>query len=104
MIGLSFIHQPKKNLRLKWMLSRFSNDEKEAIDITGAYLFGEREFDKAKPDFGLINNPLGAGLYQTFARNTLKINVWNASHKGSFDKGKHFIQWGQSVEHQSDKR
>ncbi len=57
MIGLSFIHQPKKNLRLKWMLSRFSNDEKEAIDITGAYLFGEREFDKAKPDFGLINNP-----------------------------------------------
>lgn len=101
MLGLSFIHQPKKNLRLKWMLSTFTNNEKEALDITGAYLFGEREFDKSKPDFGIINNPLGAGLYQNFTRNTLKINVWNASHKGSLDKGKHYIQWGQSVERQS---
>lgn len=101
MAGLSFIHQPKKSLRLKWMLSRFSNNEREAIDITGAYLFGEREFDKTKADYGLINNPLGAGLYQNYARNTLKIDVWNASHKGSWDKGRHFIQWGQSIERQS---
>ena len=27
--------------------------------------------------------------------------MWNASHKGSFDKGRHFVQWGQSVERQS---
>ena len=101
MLGLSFIHQPKKSLRLKWMLSRFSNNEREAIDITGAYLFGEREFDKTKADYGLINNPLGAGLYQNYARNTLKIDVWNASHKGSLDKGRHYIQWGQSIERQS---
>jgi len=100
MFGLSFIQQPRQNLRLKWMLSRFENDEKESIDITGAYLFGEREFDKSKPDFGLINNPLGAGLYQTFARNRLNIAVWNFSHKGSLDKGKHFLQWGQSFETQ----
>jgi hypothetical protein len=101
MAGLAFFHQPKSYLRLKWMLSHFSNNEREAIDITGAYLFGEREFDKSKADYGLINNPLGAGLYQNFARNTLKINVWNASHKGSLDKGRHYIQWGQSVERQS---
>jgi hypothetical protein len=81
MIGLSFLQQPRKNLRLKWMLSRFEDDEKESIDITGAYLFGEREFDKSKPEFGLITNPLGAGLYQNFARNKLNILVWNASHK-----------------------
>jgi hypothetical protein len=101
MVGLSYSHQLNPKLRLKWMLSRFSNDEKEGIDITGAYLFGEREFDKSKSDFGLITNPLGAGLYQTFARNKLNINVWNASHKGSLDHGKHYIQWGQSVERQS---
>ena len=82
------------------MASRFQNNEREAIDITGAYLFGAREFDKSKPDFGLINNPLGAGLYQTFARNSLNIEVWNLSHKGSLDKGKHFFQWGQSAERQ----
>jgi len=103
MLGLSLVQQLNKNLRLKWMVSRFENDERESIDITGAYLFGEREFDKSKPDFGLINNPLGAGLYQTFARNELNIEVWNLSHKGILDKGKHYIQWGQSIERQSIK-
>lgn len=101
MVGLAFIQQPKKNLRLKWMVSRFENDEKESIDILGAYLFGDRSFDKGKPDFGAITNPLGAGVFQTYARNTLNIEVWNASHKGSFDNGKHYFQWGQSVERQS---
>lgn len=101
MLGLSWIQQPRKNLRLKWMVSRFENDERESLDITGAYLFGERSFDKGKPDFGLIVNPLGAGLYQTFARNKLNIGIWNASHKGTLDKGKHYIQWGQSVEQQT---
>jgi hypothetical protein len=101
MVGLSYSHQPNSKLRIKWMVSRFGNNEKEGIDITGAYLFGEREFDKSKSDFGLITNPLGAGLYQTFARNKLNINVWNATHKGSLDKGKHYIQWGQSVERQT---
>jgi hypothetical protein len=100
MMGLSFLHQPAKNLRLKWMLSRFENDEKESIDITGTYLFGDREFDKTQADFGLINNPLGSGMYQTFSRNRLNIEVWNASHKGSLDKGKHYFQWGQSIDRQ----
>jgi hypothetical protein len=101
MVGLSFIQAPKKNLRLKWMLSRFENDEREGLDITGAYIFGEREFDKTKSDFGLINNPLGAGLYQNYARNKLNIQVWNASHKGMLDLGKHYVQWGQSAERQT---
>ncbi len=42
----------KEPAGLKWMLSRFENDEREGIDITGAYLFGEREFDKPKPISG----------------------------------------------------
>ena len=101
MIGLSLVQQLKKNLRVKWMLSRFADDEKESIDITGAYLFGEREFDKSKPDFGLINNPLGSGLYQTYARNNLNIEVWNLSHKGVLDKGRNYWQWGLSAERQT---
>ena len=101
MVGLSLTQQLRNKLRLKWMVSRFENDERESLDITGAYLFGEREFDKSKPDFGLINNPLGAGLYQTYARNKLNIQVWNASHKGMLDAGRHYLQWGQSFERQS---
>lgn len=101
MIGLAWIQQLNKKLRLKWMASRFENDEKESLDITGAYLFGDRAFDKAKPDFGTITNPLGAGVYQNFARNKLNISLLNFSHKGSYDQGKHYIQWGQTIERQS---
>lgn len=99
-LGISATHQPKKNLKLKWMLSRFNNNEKENIDITGAYIFGDRDFDKSSTTFGLINNPLGAGVFQNFARNTLDITLWDASHKGSLDKGNHFIQWGNTLQQQ----
>ena len=76
------------------MASRFENDERENVDITGAYLFGERDFDKSKPTYGQIVNPLGAGVFQNFARNKLNIENWNISHKGNYDQGKHALQWG----------
>ncbi len=94
MIGLSTTYQATKNLRLKWLASRFENDESENIDITGAYLFGDRDFDNNSATFGLIVNPLGAGLYQTFARNRLNIVDYNLSHKGQLNKGSHLVQWG----------
>ena len=94
MLGFSLINQVNRKLRLKWMASRFENDERENIDITGAYLFGERDFDKSRPTYGLIVNPLGAGVYQNFARNTLNIENWNLAHKGNYDGGKHAFLWG----------
>ena len=101
MLGLSATYQPSKTLRLKGMLSRFENDEAENIDITAFYVFGERNFDRKSADFGSIVNVLGAGVYQTFSRNKLNIQVLNASIKGSLDKGKHFIQFGNGLEQQS---
>ncbi|MEO5890228.1 MAG: TonB-dependent receptor [Ferruginibacter sp.] len=98
LIGISAIHQPNKKLRLKWMLSRFQNKENENFDIAGAYLFGDRDFDNTSSTFGQIVNPLGAGFYQNYGRNELNIKVYNASLKGSLDKGKHFIQFGSSFE------
>ncbi|HMR93397.1 MAG TPA: carboxypeptidase-like regulatory domain-containing protein [Chitinophagaceae bacterium] len=94
MAGLSLTTQVHPQLRLKWMASRFENDERENIDIQGSYLFGERSFDKSQPDFGMITNPLGAGVFHNFARNALNIQNWNFSHKGFLDKGKHAVQWG----------
>ena len=79
----------------------FENDEAENIDITAFYVFGERNFDRKSADFGSIVNVLGAGVYQTFSRNKLNIQVLNASIKGSLDKGKHFIQFGNGLEQQS---
>lgn len=94
MAGLSLINQVSKRLTLKWMASRFENDEKENVDIAGTYLFGERDFDRSQPTFGMIVNPLGAGVFQNFSRNTLNIRNWNISHKGSYDLDKHALQWG----------
>ncbi|HZG24827.1 MAG TPA: TonB-dependent receptor, partial [Chitinophagaceae bacterium] len=100
MFGLSVIQQVHPNLRLKWMASIFQDREQEAQDITGAYLFGERDFDKSKPTFGLIVNPLGAGVFQNYTRNRLNIDLWNVSHKGYLDLGRHYLQWGLSAEKQ----
>ena len=98
MVGLSFTNQVSRKLKLKWMASRFENDEKENVDIIGAYLFGIRDFDKRNPTYGLIVNPLGAGIFQDFARNELNIENWNLSHKGNYDHGKHAFQWGLSFD------
>lgn len=101
MMGLAATYQPRKNLKLKWLLSRFENTEQESFDIQGAYLFGERDFDRSRASFGLIVNPLGAGVFHHFARNRLNIEVLNASHKGQIEKGKHALLWGQSIERQT---
>jgi hypothetical protein len=94
MLGLAFINQVNRRLRLKWMASRFENDERENVDIQGAYLFGDRDFDQSQPTYGTIVNPLGAGVFQNFARNKLNIENWNVSHKGNYEMGKHALQWG----------
>ncbi len=100
MAGLSVINQVRKNLKLKWMASFFQDNENESVDITGNYLFGERDFDKSKPTFGSIINPLGAGVFQNYARNKLNIEVFNFSHKGYLEKKNHYIQWGAGIDRQ----
>ncbi|MDP4286049.1 MAG: carboxypeptidase-like regulatory domain-containing protein [Bacteroidota bacterium] len=99
LIGISLLQNVTDRVHLKWMASRYGDNENENFDITGAYLFGERSFDKTKPDFGQITNPLGAGVFQNYARNQLNIQAYNISHKGSYNLGKHFLQWGAGVDH-----
>ena len=98
LLGLSLIQTVNKNVKLKWMLSRFQNKEKENFDIAGAYLFGDRDFDNTSSTFGQIVNPLGAGYYQDYGRNELNIQVYTGAIKGSYDRGKHFFQFGSSVD------
>ena len=99
LIGLSLVQKLNKKVKLKWMLSRYGDNENENFDISGAYLFGERSFDKTQPDFGKITNPLGAGIFQNYGRNALQIQVYNISHKGSYQIGKHYLQWGAGIDH-----
>ena len=98
MLGLTVSHQPHRKLNLKWMLSRFTNQEAERIDIQGAYLFGERDFDRRNSTYGLIINPLGAGIFHNWARNRLDLQNMSLGHKGTWELNKHRILWGLTLE------
>ncbi|NOU38080.1 MAG: TonB-dependent receptor [Ferruginibacter sp.] len=98
LFGITLLQNLNAKVKLKWMLSQFKDNEKENYDISGSYIFGDRDFDKNSATFGQITNPLGAGYYQNYARNVLNIQSYNLGHKGSYDAKKHFVQWGLSVE------
>jgi CarboxypepD_reg-like domain/TonB-dependent Receptor Plug Domain len=101
LIGLTWNQQINTNLKLKWMLSSFSDIENQNYDITGDYLFGERDFDKSSTDFGKIVNPLGIGSNQNFARDNLNIHLYSFAHKGYLNKENQFLQWGVAAELQT---
>jgi hypothetical protein len=86
--------RPRKNLGLNWTMSYLGDREQENYDIGGAYLFGDRDYDKNSGTFGQIINPLAAGYYQQYGRNRLNIDVWSLSHRGNAERGKHIFQWG----------
>jgi hypothetical protein len=99
--GLTWNQQINKDLKLKWMLSTFSDIENQNYDITGDYLFGERDFDKSSPTFGQITNPLGVGSNQNFARDNLDIHLYSFAHKGYLNKENQYLQWGVAAELQT---
>ncbi|HXB29456.1 MAG TPA: carboxypeptidase-like regulatory domain-containing protein [Puia sp.] len=99
--GLTWNQQINKNLKLKWMLSTFSDIENQNYDITGDYLFGERDFDITSSDFGKIVNPLGIGSNQNFARDNLDINLYSFNHKGYLKIENQYLQWGLGAELQT---
>ncbi len=101
LVGLTWNQQINKNLKLKWMLSTFSDIESQNYDITGDYLFGERDFDKSSPTFGQIVNPLGVGSNQNYARDNLNIHLYSFAHKGYLNKENQFLQWGVGAELQT---
>ncbi len=92
--GISTTFKPNKKLRLKFLASGFQTNEKETYDILGEYLLGELETDLGKENFGQLKTYLGTGIIHTYARNYLQVNVADVGHRGSYDGGKHFIQWG----------
>jgi hypothetical protein len=103
LVGFTWNKQVNKDLRLKWMISTFRDKESQNYDITGDYLFGERDFDKSSADFGKIINPLGIGSNQNLARDNLTINLYSFAHKGYLTKENQFLQWGVGAELQTVK-
>jgi hypothetical protein len=90
LLGTSLKYKPNPRLQLKWMFSRFVDQEQEKYDIIGAYLFGEID----PRGSGEIVRPLGAGAYQQFARNSLDLQVLQYGHRGSYLLKNHLLRWG----------
>jgi hypothetical protein len=98
-VGLTAVQQLSTTLQLKWMMSYYDDNEEQNEDISGAYLFGERNFDNGSN--GAITNPGGSGVDQNYARNKLNIDVYSLQHKGSFNKGRNYFQWGNAIDFQN---
>lgn len=92
--GISTTYRPNSRLQLKLLASGFQTNERETYDISGEYFLGELETDLGKQNFGNVKIALGTGVIHNYARNYLKVNVGDLGHRGSYDGGKHFIQWG----------
>lgn len=96
--GISVTHTPNSKTTLKLIASGFQTRESETYDILGEYLLGELETDLGKDNFGDIKYAIGTGVVHNYARNYLNVNVGNVGHKGMYDAGKHFLQWGANAE------
>lgn len=96
--GLTAVQQINTKLQLKWMMSYYNDEEEQNQDIAGAYIFGERNFDNGSN--GAITNPLGTGIDQNYARNKLNIDVYSLQHKGTFNTGRNYFQWGNTIDFQ----
>jgi len=97
--GWSCTWSPGSKWSLKLLASGFQTNESETYDIQGEYLLGEIETDLGKENFGEIKYALGTGMIHNYARNYLKVNVFNTGHKGSYNGGRHFVQWGLNTEY-----
>lgn len=73
--------------------SAFSSDEKERYDISGEYELTDTNLESGGGE-GENGTFMGVGTYFEHARNTLKVDVMNVSHFGSFAFNKNNIKWG----------
>ena len=96
--GISLTNTSRKKMVLKLIACGFQTNESETYDIQGEYLLGEVETDLGKENFGEVKYAIGTGIVHNYARNYLNVNVANLGHKGSYDGGNHFFQWGLNTE------
>lgn len=98
--GLRYVHYPDTNLQLKYIVSAYSSLEDEKYDIQGQYWIGLLENDLGSDEFGDVAQNLGVGTFLDHARNLLDIYVASAEHKGLYDNGNYFLQWGAKAQYE----
>jgi hypothetical protein len=98
--GLSFIFKPKDNLRIKFMASQYDDQEKEDYNIIANYNIGDVQTNPGQSNYGQITNYDGVGTLQNWARNTLFIDVYTLSTRGSWFIKHHDVKWGVDYKHE----
>lgn len=94
MSAFSTIYKPNDHLRLKFISSAYRSQESENYDILGQYRLDELENDFGKDDFGKVKFNRGIGSFLNHARNELNATIYNGEHKGFYEKGNNYLQWG----------
>ncbi len=92
--ALTATYHPNNNLNLKFISSRFITDERETFDIEGRYVFDEIENDFGKETFGHVKANRGIGGFLNHARNFLQASVQSFEHKGEYQDGDKYWNWG----------
>jgi hypothetical protein len=98
--GLSFIYKPKDNLRIKFMASQYDDQEKEDYNIIANYNIGDVQTNPGQSNYGQVINYDGIGTLQNWARNTLFIDVYTFSNRGSWFIKHHDVKWGVDYKHE----
>ena len=100
MAGVSVTCKPRKNLQLKFLSSYYKDREDETYDLIGQYFLGEVGTNFGSSTFGQTLYYIGVGTTHEWARDFLDASIYKFSHKGSFLKQNHFIQWGADYNHE----
>ncbi|MEO5675402.1 MAG: carboxypeptidase-like regulatory domain-containing protein [Chitinophagales bacterium] len=101
MLGFSVNYKARKNLQLKFLSSYYRDREDETYDLIGQYFLGEVGTNFGSSTFGQTLYYIGVGTEHQYARDFLDASIYKLSHKGSFLKQNHFIQWGGDYNHES---
>lgn len=98
--GLSLTHwNTPHTLRIRFTGSQYWANEKEIVDVEGAYFLGQLDNDPGSKDFGKVAFNRGYGGFQSYGRNQLTAQVLSLQHTGYYQKNsdKPAIEWGVKV-------
>ena len=100
MNGLSFIWDPRPDVKIGFLTSGYVDNEKQAYDILGTYFLSQIQSDLSQSNFGQILYSLGTGDFQNWTRDNLNTYIYYAGTKGTWQKPKHTILWGVDYKHE----
>jgi hypothetical protein len=92
--SFSLNFKPNEQLKLSFIASAFSTNEKETYDLTAQYRLSQMQDDGKNRS----ENLLGIGTFHKHARNRLSASVFSLAHRGESQLFKTKVQWGISLD------